>query len=244
VILVWAGPVMASTMANAPWRGDAPRIVTISGAGSSYFAALGRTYEQRGGTVLRGLLEAHGIDPDTDEPIALSGFSAAHGLLELALRSEADRARVRAVGAFDAYYIGTGQGPKPGYLAYAEEAAARVSGRAMVLTTSHNAGQTYPSATEAVGELLAGLELEDAVLLDVPPAECERARRRGALRWYVYANRRDVSRTHDQHANVIAPAVMPSMLAPDRENNDRGGLGTLAALAGALWLALEARVFG
>ncbi|MBX3128399.1 MAG: hypothetical protein KF718_16875 [Polyangiaceae bacterium] len=205
----------ASNLANAQWQGEKPKIITLNSGpggkvGSTAFEQLAAQYASSHGSPLRGALAAGKVDPNTSEPVVLGAFSAGWGLVEAILRVPEDRARVRAVGAFDAYYTGPGKGRKPGYSAFAELAAN--GQKAMVMTSSHIAGPTYPSSAASTDALMQPIGLGPIPLRSVPPAECELAAGRGALRWYVYKNRSTGAASHSQHATVLAPAFLPELV--------------------------------
>ncbi len=224
MLAIWCGPVQGSTLELAKWSvSPPPRVVTVNSGvggkiGSSAFAALGAEYKAKGGTPLRGLLAAHSIAVDIADPILLFGFSAAHGLIESILATPEDAARVRAVGAFDAYYTSPALTPKPGYLAFLKRAAAGDAG--MVMTSSHIAGPDYPSGADAARALVgaSGVRLEYLNPSEgtVGPATCESANQAGAFEWFVYKNRSggvnagaDLRASHVQHATVLAPHFAP-----------------------------------
>ena len=228
MIVLWCGPVSAANLASAKWS-SRPDVVTVNkGAGGSVgsdaFAKLGAELRAANdGSVLRGLVP--------DGPVVVCGFSAAHGLIESILSSDEDLDRVVAVGAFDAYYTNAAKKPKPGYLRFAELAAS--SSRRMVLTSSHVAGPTYPSGADATAALLASLELAPIPLEDVPPARCDAGAGRGALRWYTYADRSELAKSHVQHATILAPHFAPELVGDTSSSG--GGLGLLALGALAAW---------
>lgn len=245
-IVIWCGPVSASNLAKAKWVSPV-QVLTISFSGSDAGASLGATYKSEGGTPLRGLLKRHGIDADTKRTIVLAGFSAGHGLIEQILK-DSDADRVGAVGAFDAYYTSAAKKPKPGYLRYAQRAAAGEC--AMLLTCSHNAGPTYPSCADATAALVAGLGLQPVSVREVPPTIVENASAKGGLTRIVYGDRGGLVTTHVQHATVLAPAFLPSLVrraagSPDGTistptSGTDGGIGAAilaaSAIGGALWL--------
>lgn len=252
MVVLWIGPVQASTLELARWPSPAPQIVTIGagangGIGSNAFAQLGIDYRHRARTPLRGALEAHGVDPDTNDRILVCGFSAAHGLIETILNTPADRERVSAVGAFDAYYTGAAGTPKPGYRAFAELAAN--GARSMVMTSSNIPGGVgLPTGADAAGKLLAGLGLEFIPPRNIGKAVCERAEGRGNLAWYVYADRDDkpdptanAKATHVQHATVLAPVFAPEIAgaAPRIEGASSSGAGKVALAIVVAWIAFE-----
>lgn len=246
-IVIWCGPVSASNLAKAKWVSPV-QVLTISFSGSDAGASLGATYKSEGGTALRGLLKRHGIDVDTKRTIVVAGFSAGHGLIEQILK-DTDAERVGAVGAFDAYYTSAAKVPKPGYLRFAKRAAAGEC--AMLLTCSHNAGPTYPSCADASAALVAGLGLEPVSIAEVPPTVLESASAKGGLTRAVYGNRGGLVTTHVQHATILAPAFLPSLVrrasrssggtiaTPDGGND--GGIVPLLFVAGVgvAWLASE-----
>lgn len=227
--LLWCGPVSASNLAAARWNGPAPRVVTVNhGAGGSVGSD---AFKQLGADLLASgsILTALGIRGDC----VVCGFSAAHGLIEAILSSD-DFSRVAAVGAFDAYYTSVAKQPKPGYLRFAEAAAA--GSRRMIMTSSLVAGPTYPSGAEATGALLASIPLSSAPLVDVPPARCRRAELAGNLRWYTYDDRDVAKLSHVQHATVLAPFFVPELVSGLTERGGGGGLlGFFALLGLAAW---------
>lgn len=238
MVVIWCGPVSASNLAKAVWTGEPPKIITLNSGpagkiGSTAFEQLAEQFAAARGSPLRGALAAGKLSPDSTEPVVLAAFSAGWGLVERILRVPEDRARVRAVGAFDAYYTGAGKGRKPGYAAFAELAAA--GSKAMVMTSSHIGGPTYPSSAASTEALLEPLGLGPIPLRNVPPAECELAAGRGALRWYVYKNRNVAADSHRQHATVLAPHFVPELVAGRVEGVDGFellALGTLGYLVG------------
>lgn len=234
MILLWMGPVSTKNLAPAAWKGPPPTVITVNAGaggsvGSTAFGQLAAQYTAAAGSPLRGALAAHKADPHTAEPIVVGAFSAGWGLLEHMLRSEEDRARIVAVGAFDAYYTGASKARKPGYAAFAELAAA--GRKRMVMTSSHIAGPGYPASTDSIQALLDPLDLGPIPLRDVPPAKCELAAGRGALRWYVYENRAQPKQSHVQHATVLAPAFLPELVSPSRRGGGLDPLETIVALA-------------
>jgi hypothetical protein len=243
VIVLWCGPISASTLEKAPWIGPPPRVLTfnqgIGGVGSSHFSALaGQLAGQGGGSVLRGALKAKGLPPDTDEPVMVTGFSAAHGMIEPLLRNEDDASRVVAVGSFDAYYTGPDKTPKPGYQHFAYRASRGLC--RMVMTSSHIAGPTYPSGAAAAAPLLASLALEEAPRVNVGKAICDAASARGNLAWYVYADRTDLDgagpnlrASHVQHATILAPYFAPKLASgAELATSSFGGFGFGEFVAG------------
>lgn len=238
MLVIWTGPVSPKNLSGASWRGEAPKLITISAGvggkiGSTAFEQLAAQYRGAHGSPLRGALAAGKVDPGTGEPVVLAGFSAGWGLIEHILRDPADRERVAAVGAFDAYYTGPGKARKAGYSAFAELAAN--GRRPMVMTSSHIAGPSYPSSADSTQALLEPLGLGPIPLRHVPPAECELAAGRGALRWYVYRNRQTGKQSHVQHATVLAPHFVPELVSPQTPSRTTDAL-ELLALLGIGWL--------
>jgi hypothetical protein len=216
--VIWCGPVSTSNIAGIAWRRPT-KIITVSGNGSSHFANVAAGTEEEiesavsglGALPLSALLDQHGV-PDA-ERVALMGFSAGHGLIEGILRSP-DMERVNALGAFDAYFVGHGQGPKPGYLRFCQRAA---SGDALaVVTTSSreatsglNQPPSGPRADLAFGELAA----EVGVVSISPPAGVPVPSTTQGAGLFVWANYLEEF-GHEGHATQLATIWGNALIAP------------------------------
>lgn len=207
--VIWCGPISAAMMPPDALPPGAKLVTVNAGAGgaigSSAFGALGASY---GGSVAK-LLAARGVRLADCRSVTLAAFSAGWGLVESLLRGP-EAGEVRAVGAFDAYYTGAGLGRKPGFVAFGERALAGNQRAMLVLTTSSNAGPTYPSASAAVAALVAPWQLRSvgcAVPGLQPPVTCQA---RGGVVWADYGR----IYTHGQHGSVLARAWMRSIITP------------------------------
>jgi len=227
-------------MKRAAWRGTPPRVLTlnagVNGAiSSAAFGELGALFKSTGGTALRGALLAANLPADTTEPIALAGFSAGFAVMEAMLVDAADRARIVAVGAFDAYYTSAAKSVKPGYAAFAKLALA--GERQMTMTSSHVAGKDYPSGFDAASAFVAPLKLAPIPRRNIGPAVCDHAEGRGSFRWYVYADRDSPKTSHAQNATVIAPVIMPELVGGGAAKSSGGGEVLLLAAAAVVLLS-------
>lgn len=245
-LVFWTGPVTARNLSAVRWRRPTKVIVQNSGTGGAIGSSAFASFAQGlGADPLATLASQHGATIDQFERVALAGFSAAHGLIDVVLRRAVSRKRVSVVGSFDAYFTGASRSVKPGYDAFARMACD--GARVMVMTTSHVGGPGYPPANEAVRPLVDPLGLQPA---ELPACITERPATvmgRGGFVWADYANLPSLKQSHLRHATRCAPQYFDCLLAPalagDKSaavvgsgngSGGGGGLMLLALLAAAL----------
>lgn len=224
-LLIWGGPVFTPGTARKQYpNGDIgdvvflrdTKIITINtgigGFGSSHFSALGAQYKQNGGgSVLAGLLAAHGVSRSDFENIGCAGFSAWHGLLSQLLLTDGNDIRVSVM--LDSCFSSVDPNTwlKAGYVSYGERAA---RGEAVCVYTSSNGGGPggqYPSSTGTqcaetnfyASAANAGIAPVPAPLYEGIP-EPVSALVAGELYWYSFEGRV----RHDQQVhNILLPTL-------------------------------------
>lgn len=258
-LLVWGGPVMEANLDGIAWPLNTD-IVTFSrgpdgGIGSSSFDLLGKSYLRSDGHILPHLLASRDIDIDDYDQIAISGFSAFHGLGNLLLHHDADR--INAAVPLDACFSAYGSLAKKGYVAFAKMAAR--GERLFVMTASWGGGGAYSTGFECVWAQVKGaLGSEDALgpITDLPQGvpEPDLGGQTEGLVVLDYREHKDI--THGDHVHKLARPVLQGYLVPYLANgtivgatggaNHDGGWSTgakVAAMVGGA-VALTAAVFG
>jgi len=249
-LVFFAGPVIVGTsFQSIDWEGRDVRIVPIVGAGSSTFSALADSLNTNG-SILDGMLARYAkVDARSVQRIAVCAYSAGHGLVSKLLTLPGDRARIDAVVLSDASYDALGtRSAKPGYLAYALEAA---EGRhRMVSTTGNTTDGSYLSAAQSWGLVFGEVEALRGAASEVrPPSPVPAASggwwRKGELYWGQYtvpgspANSGNDFTHGGQHD--IAPLVWQGYLAPWLARSETAPyLLAGAAFGGLAWLASTA----
>ena len=138
-LIISAGPVFSPGIAPRPgdigqadwslWSVD-PDIITISGNGSSHFAALAASWKQDG-HILPQLLAHYGRSASDYSSISLTGFSAGHGLFDPLLLLDADD--ITAAVFFDSCFTLRGGNGKSGYARFG---AMAIEGHKLLVLTS------------------------------------------------------------------------------------------------------------
>jgi hypothetical protein len=216
MIVLWVGAVYERDIASFAWP-PKTTIVVVPRPNDSFsaFSALADRYQKQYGSMLKGILEEHGLPYDTKEPIVLAGFSAGYLMMEPILAS-ADASRILAVEAADSNWepLGsdlTNKTSKPGYRAFAARAARGET--LMWITSGINPGpdgQTM-SGFSSTRVLLSPFTLADIPCVSLPPAVCSAAKGVGELRWYIFKDPPG-GRPHQQQATVIAPQLVPMIV--------------------------------
>lgn len=133
-----AGAPSTGDIGDVAWQGEPPDILTISGNGSSHFSDLASSWMSNG-HILPQLLAHYGRRAEDYDAIALTGFSAGHGLAAPLLLLDGDS--ISAAVMFDACFsLRTQPKGKDGYASFGARAAR--GEKLLVLTSSH--GQNGP----------------------------------------------------------------------------------------------------
>lgn len=142
-LVLFAGPViLRDSFRQIDWYGRDVRIVPIQGAGSTYFSNLAEQLRDSSGHILPKLVRTYaGVELDRVDQIALTAYSAGHGLLNKVGAVDADRARLSAMVLDDATFSGFTDPPKAGYVAFGIDAARGT--KLMVTTASNSGGEGY-----------------------------------------------------------------------------------------------------
>ena len=225
-LMFWGGPVYCSTVQKIEWKrptyvfchplDGAANVtyasqLTAAGAGSPLDAMLATAAQESKGA----------FDPAQVGSIGLSGFSAAHQLLNPILKVDGDRARVDYVHLADSCFLGAGAtSPHVGYAKFAAEA---IAGGKMMTVTSHGPrgdihysgpdGTPYnlTSGTQCV-QLFWDSAIQIAAMAgitetvpELPPGmpTPTEAHRLGNLIWFGYDNAE-----HGDHANKFAQPMI------------------------------------
>lgn len=216
-LLVWGGPVMEANLDGIEWPLNTDIVVFSrgpdGGIGSSSFDLLGKSYLRDDGHILPHLLASRDIDIDAYDQIAISGFSAFHGLGNLLLHHDADR--INAAVPLDACFSAYGSLAKKGYMAFAERAAR--GERLFVMTASWGGGGAYSTGFECVWAQVKGaLGSEDALgpITELPQGvpEPDRGGQTEGLVVLDYREHKDI--THGDHVHKLAVPVLQGYLVP------------------------------
>jgi hypothetical protein len=187
VLVINAGPVNGPGISKYPgdigqvdWldlTGDPkglprPDILTITGNGSSYFSGLANGWTGSDGRILPNLLKQYGRSALDYDKIAVTGFSAGHGLFGPLLLADGDS--IDAAVLFDSCFTGKGppSHPSNGKDGYASFGARAIRGEKLfVLTSSH--GENDPTLVATATGSQCALEsfrraVEDAGGSDEP----------------------------------------------------------------------------
>jgi hypothetical protein len=246
-LVFFAGPViLRPDFQSIDWEGRDVRIVPIVGEGSANFSALADSLAS-GGSILDGMFARYAKVPISSvERIAVCAYSAGHGLMSKLLLLPHDRARIDAVVLSDACYDSLGTTtPKPGYLAYALEAAD--GAHRMVSTTGNTTDGGYLSAAQSWGLVFDAVEAQRGPASQVTPPSVVPAAsggwwRRGELFWGNYTapgsppNSGNDFTHGGQHD--LAPRIWQGYLAPWFARSATAPyLLAGAAVGGLAWLA-------
>lgn len=233
VLLIWAGPVFSDTPTKVLWPADLDvDVLALTGHGSSYFSTLAESYRGPDGRILPRLLAAHGRSAGNYDKIALAGFSAGHGLMNLVAASDTDL--VDAIVAIDSCFSAIEAPRKKGYAAFAQKAA---NGGALLVFTVGPGGGPGSGATVGPGSpdfstaydcVMASVEGAGSLTSFRPPEGLptppQQALRSGGVVVLDYRQLR-----HDQHVADLSVPVMQTFLAPWLDTWHMGVWGTLAA---------------
>lgn len=230
-LLLWGGPVFApgagggssGDIGKVAWH-TPTEVLTVNhgpdgGFSSTAFSQLAATYRGPDGRILQNLLAAHGLDVSQYERIAISGFSAFHGLANPLLDADGDL--ISAAVLFDSCFETPGSPPKAGYRSFAELAAR--GNRLMVFCSS--SGQNGPGlpptttgwecAENAAGAGAddAGVALEESAGPDGVTAPKCGARRAGNL-WLLNYCDQFYPDMHGGIVKLLPVEVLNALLVP------------------------------
>jgi len=224
-LVFFAGPVIVrDTFRQINWFGRDVRIVPIVHEASSYFSGLADELRDSSGRILPTLVRRYaGIGIDQVEQIALTAYSAGHGLLNKVAAVDADRARLSAMVLDDATFSGFRDPPKAGYVAFGIEAAR--GNKLLVATASNSGGANYLTGRkswlavwQAVQAATGRHPKHVTPKAPAPAASGGWWRLGGSLYWgdYVVPGSADGygnDYSHAQHHD-IAPLIWQAYLAP------------------------------
>jgi len=257
-LVLFAGPViLRDAFKRIDWYGRDVRIVPIAHEDSSYFSSLAEQLRDRDGRILPTLVQRYaGVTLDQVDQIALTAYSAGHGLLNKVGQVPADVARLSALLLHDADFSGFSDPPKPGYVALGR--AAMDGDLLMVVTASNTGGASYLTGRKSW--LMVWRELQritGRTPVSVPPQSPAPAaaggwwRLGGALLWgdYVAPGSRDGQGNQYSHVghHDLAPTIWQAYLAPWFARPRwltpllvGGAVATLGLLAWRAWRARRA----
>jgi len=253
-LVLFAGPVILRPEFSAiNWHGRSVKIVAVEGAGSTYFSELAEQLRDSSGRILPNLMRRYAGSDNFDQ-VALTAFSAGHGLLNKVGAVAADRARLSAMVLDDACFSGYSDPPKAGYVAFGLDAAR--GDKLMVVTASNSSGAGYQTGRSSWLQAWRAIEAQSGRMptsvsapSPAPPASGGWWRLGGSLYWGDYVKPGSAVNTgndltHVQHHD-LAPAIWQAYLAPWFRGPSLGiyiAGGALAALA--VSLVIPRAVFG
>jgi len=245
-LVLFAGPVILRPEFSAiNWHGRSVKIVAVEGTGSTYFSELAEQLRDSSGRILPNLMRRYAGSDNFDQ-VALTAFSAGHGLLNKVGAVAADRARLSAMVLDDACFSGYSDPPKAGYVAFGLDATR--GDKLMVVTASNSSGAGYQTGRsswlQAWRAIQAQSGMSPVAVSPHVPAPAARGgwwRLGGSLYWGDYVVPGSADNTgndfsHEDHHN-IAPRIWQAYLAPYFSYTQWLGpliAGGAAAAAGAL----------
>lgn len=267
-LLIWGGPVYAPGMGGpeadiglVDWHTPTEVLTVNRGPGGGFssgaFSALAESLRGSDGRILQNLLAANGLDVSHYERIAISGFSAFHGLANPLLAADGDL--ISAAVLFDSCFETPGSAPKAGYHSFAELAAK--GQRLMVFCSSSGQnGPGLPPTTlgwECAENAVAGIALEDVDPpggITAPKCGAKRAENLWLLNFCdQYAGAPDVHGGIVKHlpVEVLNTLLVPYLSDEPSDFYDRPGAlprwvlpvagGALAIVAGLVLLSTRPR---
>ena len=140
--------VLRGGVRKIDWHGRDGRLVPVAHEDSSYFSALAEQLRDAQGRILPTLVRRYaGVELSQVDQVALTAYSAGHGLLNKVGAVPADARRLSAMLLHDATFAGFNDPPKAGYVAMGRRA---IDGDGlMVSTTSTASGPGYLSGRDS-----------------------------------------------------------------------------------------------